>query len=901
MTKKNLFLVVGLVLIAFIAGCSNEVVYPEFPTSGYIRQTGDFLTGQSFDSSKFEVVATYLGGGQRVIENVAVSYQDTDGGVDGMSSDDVVTADLGTDYNGKPVTAKGSVTTYSISRLEVTGAEAYTVSDPDGSFEIPSSSLSVVAYYLDGEGEEQSVKLIPGEFIVKNENLNGLSETNPATQGTATVEATVGKYNNTVPATTQFVFSAVYESPVVSGALQSIEIIPGDYYVLAMTNQPTAPTLEDVTVIAKYETGTKILTAEDDVILQFVDPATKLPVTNGDFASNSNVVITAEYQNKTAETALYIKPVAMVAYPVSGYVTKNYVTGTEISAYPIDPADFDVILSVYADSEYKTLDSAKVLSEAEKENVEFFYYTDGDKRLEDTMPTTVDRLVYVGAEYNGVTYTPSTEDSSRVKAGVVVAVPEALPTAIADVKLVGTYQAPRSQYYNDVATINNTLAINAIQSLTIEYDTKDPVELSGFTSDNLSVEYSLTNDSVTELDKDSLADVDTIYIHVTYFYSDGEEVQTLEAYKPVSIEKAYATELDVDVEYAETTDDGAPLYGTTYDVIVKAVNANGVVAILAENEYTVDGTLPETVTAATEDDGITINALVDSETGKTLLTGKLVIAEPKAYVEVTALAIQAKEDAAKPLIGTAATRYFSDTTIASFEITGFTGFGGATVEFDETTPFTILKTAITEGRNIVYANLKYVAENGSEVKATVPYEFQGVDWVSRIVATPKADLEVITGQEYTADMFDFAVTLGSGKEYTSGLEVKINGSGAIVAGEAGRGESVVFDYTYNGISGQVTSGVVYPVSDYPVTVVPTQNQTIWYQAKYSEDQFDFAITWKSGLEYTDESGLTAPPVSYTFAPDTAGPNDVAQDVVITWTCGTATGDVTVSVTPGASI
>lgn len=888
--KSNIFLIIGLVLIAVLAGCKNEVSYPNFPTGGFIRQTGDFLTGQSFDSSKFEVVATYLDGSEKVIEGAVVTYADNDG-IDGMSSGDMVSASVGSDYNGKNVPAYGSVTAYSISRLDVKPAESYKVTDLDGTFSIPESSLAVTAYYLDSTGAEQSMKLIPGEFVVSDEKLNGLSATNPSTTGSAKVSASVGKFNNAI-ATADFSFAAVYESPVVSGALQSITINTGDFAVLAMTNQQKEVTLDDVTVVATYETGSKVLTEEDGVKLQLLNAISKLPVTDGDYINNSKVIITAEYQGKTDEEALYIKPVAMVAYPVSGYTEKEYVSGADVASYPISAADFDVIVSVYEDSEYKTLDYAWILSDEEKADVEFFYYTDGKDSFEETMPTTVGRIVYVGAVYNGVTYTPDNTDDSRISAGKVVDEPTAMPVKITAVELASEYQAPRSQHYTNVAIVNNTLAINAVQSLTIEYDNKESLKLSGFTADNLAVEYSLTSGSVTELDKDSLADVDTIYIHVIYYFADENgDVKTLDFYEPVKIEKAYATSLDIDVEYAEKTSAGAPLYGTGYTVTVNAVNANGVVAVLTADEYTVDGDLPETVTAATSADGITVNALVDSATGKTMITGKLVLATPVSYVKVDNLKIQPKADAPKPLINTAASRYFGTDTVSYYEIVGFEGFGGATVEFDDTTPFIILKTAVTEGTNTVYANVKYIGENGTEVTETVKYDFQGIDWVQAITATLKDDVEVITGQTYTVDMFDFDVTLGSGKEYTSGIEFAINGSGALVAGTAGRPESVVFDYTFNGVAAQVTSGEIVPVADYPSSVNATQVGTIWRNTVYTDDLFSFDVTWASGLEYEEGS---EPSISYTYEPTKAEAGSTS--VTINWACGTAEGQTTAAIT-----
>ena len=64
MKKKSILLtcIVAIMALAMFVGCDNAPVFPDMPTSvksGYILQTGDFLTGQAFDPSKFDVYVTY--------------------------------------------------------------------------------------------------------------------------------------------------------------------------------------------------------------------------------------------------------------------------------------------------------------------------------------------------------------------------------------------------------------------------------------------------------------------------------------------------------------------------------------------------------------------------------------------------------------------------------------------------------------------------------------------------------------------------------------------------------------------------------------------------------------------------------------------------------------------------
>ena len=102
MKRSNILLSVALIVVAILAGCSNDSVYPAFPQSATITQTGDFMLGQEFDSSKFQVVVTYLDGSVKTLNNAVLTF--TDGTpADGVTAGDKVSISVGTDYNGKEV------------------------------------------------------------------------------------------------------------------------------------------------------------------------------------------------------------------------------------------------------------------------------------------------------------------------------------------------------------------------------------------------------------------------------------------------------------------------------------------------------------------------------------------------------------------------------------------------------------------------------------------------------------------------------------------------------------------------------------------------------------------------------------------------------------------------------
>ena len=115
--KRRSFLISACViaLVAVLAGCSDAVVYPEFPTGGFITQKGDFLEGQKLDSTKFEVTATYTNGATKTL--TGVSIQDDNGTA---TNGEDIWATVGIDVNGLDVVADGQITAYPIDHIEVT-------------------------------------------------------------------------------------------------------------------------------------------------------------------------------------------------------------------------------------------------------------------------------------------------------------------------------------------------------------------------------------------------------------------------------------------------------------------------------------------------------------------------------------------------------------------------------------------------------------------------------------------------------------------------------------------------------------------------------------------------------------------------------------------------------------
>ena len=79
MKKKSILLtcIAAVMALAMFVGCDNAPVYPSFPTGGYVAQIGDFVEGQSFDASKFQVIATYLDGSQKTVKDGPLMLQNS--------------------------------------------------------------------------------------------------------------------------------------------------------------------------------------------------------------------------------------------------------------------------------------------------------------------------------------------------------------------------------------------------------------------------------------------------------------------------------------------------------------------------------------------------------------------------------------------------------------------------------------------------------------------------------------------------------------------------------------------------------------------------------------------------------------------------------------------------------
>ncbi len=99
-----------------------------------------------------------------------------------------------------------------------------------------------------------------------------------------------------------------------------------------------------------------------------------------------------------------------------------------------------------------------------------------------------------------------------------------------------------------------------------------------------------------------------------------------------------------------------------------------------------------------------------------------------------------------------------------------------------------------------------------------------------------------------------------------------------------------------------TTAAIKVVADYPssvsVTKIPTDVKT---NTAYSAAKWEYKIVWSSGKTYDAQTaGNTAadmPRITYTFDPAVAGEAGTSEDITITWTCNTVSGEIKTACTP----
>ena len=565
MKRHHVLLSVALIVVAILAGCSNQSMYPKFPVAALIRQTGDIVKGQAFDASKFEVVVNYLDNTTQTISGAGIQYTDTNS--NGMTADDTLKVNVGNDYYGKPVENTISPTVLDVVSIEAqaknesypmtyTKTEGFAVkayySETGFITLTPSDGYTVSISYADSVDQDsdefKTATLVDGVATITFDNLSdtvAVKVSKPAgVIGTGEIKSI-----NQLSDNQTFAFAALeYDEISADEIAESIKMVVtldngtteglvGQYATVASLGDAVTYKLVD------SKTGSDFSTDWNSI--DFVDYATS-------GAADSGIAFQVSFNNGTEDKVeQYVIPVAKTSielqYKGTGFVAETPYTNIELNA-----ADFRAYLLVgETGSQIRTQLSltADMLSLPKTE------------APNDVVPGVGEDAVTVTVTYMGLDST-TTADSIAAPATV-----ESVAFTVAD-----TYTAPAAQYYN--ADGIKTLVITADDiELTSVTMTDEDADTSKFTADDFEWVLYTANSAGSEVALDpttkelDLHEATELYVVPVY---QGTPIIPLTAVT-VDLGTAVATEIETVVEAGK-------MVGGNVEVTYNTLNKNGYVA-----------------------------------------------------------------------------------------------------------------------------------------------------------------------------------------------------------------------------------------------------------------------------------------------------------------------------------
>ena len=784
--KKNIFISVALIVVAILAGCSNQSMYPKFPVSALIRQTGDVVEGQVFDASKFEVVVNYLDNTTQTISGAGIQWTDGADKVAGMSADDTLTVNVGNDYYGKPVTNTISPSVYAVDHIT---AEAKSGVEFTVGTEAKSTDFVVSAYYT----ADKFIVLNAADYEVgpttadtKAEGYDAEAEEVPAT-----VKITFGTYEYTLNVTAA---NPQTPAPVMIG-IYSVELAE-DAIVLGYDYE-TLPeiTAADVTVKALTETkNTFDLTAAQlaDAEFSFVNATTQLPLRADEYdftqyTTTSNVaikVVLGDYE-KVSNAITVTAPVVSVKY-----TGKALEQGADLAAVPAD-----YYVTVKEGSNYRQLTdlTAEDFIFSSKDTLGAF--TEGTGYENEVKDGKVPATLYVFVDYQGVQNKAGASVTTYAKGEAKV---QSITATTAE-GLVG----PAKQYYTAIADVKPVTDKNAVlSSVTITTDQGSKTITSADTTEwakvTIATAYSLSNTEDEVLAKgDDIMNASAIYLKVTYAATS--------CYVEIPFSTAVATGVTLSADYGKVAYYDAPV-----DWTIQLTNDWGVV----DNDYT------GAYTAYAVEDSSSKKAELPAKLGEAGSYKVAVVLEDGTLVESTAVSLKAGTEWYElgndfKVSYTGEKIYIDDklsgVTKDKFKASGATYHGGADEATQpEVTAVTVVNGEPVEASNTVYATVTYKGQDLQDHTKTVPVTIEGTPYGEASTATlawAKDNTDVTTLPEGTYNVSDFVV-----KGYKAHgdapivITVKPQNGSAITSGtfQAKNYESVTFSYSYLDKSGEMT-------------------------------------------------------------------------------------------------
>ena len=798
MKRTNILLSVALIVVAILAGCTAEGAYPAFPTTATIKQVGDFIKGQDFDSSKFEVVVKYLDGSSQTMKN-AVLTNDVDA-TTGVVAGNTVYINVGKDYNGNAVEANGKISrVYPVAYITATTDKAVfekgTANPQDfvvtayygNTKEVLSTAYYGVSVAIDPEamteeGYEEATE-VPGIATVV---INFGSEVGTEVPVTVSKDATTAPTGEVVSisqvSSVDFKFAqyAYEELPAIDPAKVTMWATTDEQ----KTGGVTADKIEGIELA--------YVNADGNIVDPTLDNIDMSSITKD---GNSGIKIQATWNGKT-----YVSNEIMVAETKIKleYKGNGYVGGTLLDDIDLKASDFRATL--FIDEKIAEFDPALA-----DEN--FYFVSDTDSMP--VVETSGTDGVWVAVKYNGVIL-------GNIEGAFIPSLKEGEAT-ISDVTFTmdDTFKVAK-QYYTDLSALN--VPSNLVKDFTITMsDGEKSHDATGwafalYTAED--VEAKVPSTLGTADAYDGLVNLDTVYVGAT----KGAEA----FFVPVELSDAEVTEVVLTAAYPVYEDKTTP-------AINDKITWN--VQLAADKGYVFDGNVDDLGSAYGEvlffQNGKSISALPETVTAEAQ-NGFQIKVGANASEKVNTVAGRAWVDVTEFTVTQAETyiAYFddvieTDSKYYTLAETGYTKVGEVT---SSDLPKITLVTPIIEGA---------VVEDGSTVDVTVSYLGKSGKTETAVVEDVK-----ITGTAYVA-----AGTLNIGN-------VALSGTSEASPKEIANGtydESDFVGYTAHG-TGAGPTYKVEAVGDSGVVISGTQ-----FTLASEKDVVKISVTYtpKNAAEKTD--------------------------------------------------
>ena len=735
MRKKSILMVCisALIALTMFVGCDNAPVLPSFVVGGNVIQTGDFLTGQNFDPSKFSVTVTY-DNGKIVAADDTVSVMIV--GDETVEAGDTAIVDFGIDYKGNHVTKEVAISVYDVQTLSVEGPTTY-VEDS----EISKNDLKVTATYYaneDGVQTEKTMILTPAEYSIipgYKYVANEPSVDNPEVEAYVEISA--------LGATGKFNFTATFDdsSLILADQIKAITAVTAKAsaapYAWDYGYDPQ-PSFDDVAIMAFVGEATQSTSIPEDLgfTLTYVDDSTGLPIDGSDYSAVKKVRVRAEINGSAKESAaIDVKPVTVKLEKAEDAKLPELVKGAALPA--VDKDNFIVTYTVDGIANY-----------ADMENVEFLYSTLPNGVIapaNGVVPASGNLYIY--AKYNGVT-------SASIDLGTAEDAP-----AIKEIKsidLVDGFSLVK-QIYEELPE-----AISAVESITVVMDDKAETEVvipvAEF-GDDYAVIFTRTNLTTTEFTSSDLSSIDSLYVRV--------DVGPVADYAEIKLTEPVVDALTVNVDLGKDVD--VALYGKNVTLEpVLTTTAGGTLAVSLSDLSFIDAKTNKYVDSTTESSlesgSVTLDE--DAKSYKAILVkyGELVESAPFeipagiSYIDlgadqITATNFEVAIDTAKytPLVDEplSTNKDFYTVKLADAVAEKVVPEGAEVkISIDE---IVLADGQAVDTSSKAYARISYVGPEGKTVSGLVEFAVAGKSWVegsNPSVTIGGTDIESLEPGEY---------------------------------------------------------------------------------------------------------------------------------------------------------